>query len=221
MKKIACISIILVILTCSACAHQTHIQSDAAPAPPKSIVFESCDEFNQFLVIGETKDETKVYEFLEKESYTMNGIYSKQDVVNVSETLLQQRIPWFDGYQVSWFQYYPERNSIYVRYNNADSSITYSRELSEERATEIYSKNIEPHLDELIYEDLQNNFQVYSIDVDNAKYHPFLVMFENSYGGVIKMFCEEEEIYNIISNKLTINESESIITQKNCWFESE
>lgn len=88
--------------------------------PPNTLIFDSIDEYDSFVASIELTDED-FESFISNNGYSMNGISSKNDVIQVSNQINSILWPVSDTFDLSQMIFYPDREEYFILFSNEDA----------------------------------------------------------------------------------------------------
>lgn len=82
---------------------------------PLQLSFDNLDEYRA-LLSAVTMENEALTEFLDSKSYSMNGINSREDIIELEAAVAPVPFPVLEGAELKIFHIYPEHQNIFVRY---------------------------------------------------------------------------------------------------------
>lgn len=141
MKRISILVILLLVFIsgCSSGANTGDVPADISPSAnvslddaktqfdvPRILSFEAVQEYYE-LVAAAKLDKTQLQEFLNNKNYDMNGVRTKEDILQIESMVASVPFPVLEEAELTTFEINTDSNTMFVRYNLGSGEIVQFR----------------------------------------------------------------------------------------------
>lgn len=150
MKKISILVILLLafISGCSSGANTGDVPADISPSAnvsldddkaqfdvPRILSFESVQEYHE-LIAAAKLEETQLQAFLSNKNYDMNGVQTKEDILQIESMVASVPFPVLKEAELTVFEINTDSNTMFVRYNLSSEEMVQFRTLLGDQLTD-------------------------------------------------------------------------------------